>query len=106
MSAASADVASAANVKKLRELSGAPLMDCKNALLNPTVQGDLQKAVDWLRAKGISKVSKSTRETKEGLIGLSYSSPVSVQLYLIQTPLSSSLSPKLVTIPEPRHNSY
>jgi elongation factor Ts len=60
----------AAMVKKLRELSGAPLMDCKHALGNEAVQGDLQKAMDWLRAKGISKVSSSTRETKEGLIGV------------------------------------
>jgi elongation factor Ts len=61
---------SAAMVKKLRELSGAPLMDCKQALGHETVQGDIQKAMDWLRAKGISKVSASKRETKEGLIGV------------------------------------
>ncbi len=61
---------SAAMVKKLRELSGAPLMDCKHALGHETVQGDLQKAMDWLRAKGISKVTASKRETKEGLIGV------------------------------------
>lgn len=63
-------IASAAAVKKLREASGAPLMDCKQALLQPSVQGDLQKAIDWLRAKGIAKATKGNRETKEGLIGI------------------------------------
>jgi elongation factor Ts len=68
--AAGEDVASAAAVKKLRDLSGAPLMDCKAALKNPTVQGDLQKALDWLRAKGIAKATSGNREAKEGLIGI------------------------------------
>jgi translation elongation factor EF-Ts len=45
-------------------------MDCKQALLQPSVQGDLQKAIDWLRAKGIAKATKGNRETKEGLIGI------------------------------------
>jgi len=62
------DVASASAVKKLREASGAPLMDCKKALIH--ANGDLQTALDWLRTKGISKASSSTRETKEGLIGV------------------------------------
>lgn len=64
----SGEVASAAAVKKLREASGAPLMDCKKALINEN--GDHQKALDWLRTKGISKAASSTRETKEGLIGV------------------------------------
>jgi elongation factor Ts len=62
--------ASAAAVKNLRELSGAPLMDCKKALLDATVQGDIQKALDWLRTKGIAKATSGNRETKEGLIGV------------------------------------
>ena len=61
---------SASMVKKLRELSSAPLMDCKAALSHESVQGDLQKAMDWLRAKGIAKANQSKRETKEGLIGV------------------------------------
>jgi translation elongation factor EF-Ts len=68
----SAEHASASAVKKLRGLSGAPLMDCKAALLNASVQGDMQKALDWLRAKGIAKATSANRETKEGLIGLHY----------------------------------
>lgn len=64
---AAADVGA---IKKLREMSGAPMMDCKNALSSPDVQGDLQKALAWLRAKGISKMAQSTRATTEGLIGI------------------------------------
>lgn len=65
--ASAADVGA---IKKLRELSGAPMMDCKNALASPDVQGDLQKALAWLRAKGIAKIASSSRATKEGLIGV------------------------------------
>lgn len=57
-------------LKKLREISSAPMMDCKNALQSPEVAGDIEKAVAWLRAKGLAKITKSTRSTKEGLIGL------------------------------------
>jgi elongation factor Ts len=57
-------------IKKLREMSGAPMMDCKNALSSPDVGGDLQKALAWLRAKGIAKVASSSRATKEGLVGV------------------------------------
>ena len=39
-------------VKELREKTGAGMMDCKKAL--GEVQGDLEKAVDWLRTKGLS----------------------------------------------------
>lgn len=56
-------------VKELRESSGAPMMDCKKALTES--DGDMNKAVDWLRAKGIAKASKSAvREASEGLVGL------------------------------------
>ena len=41
---------SAAMVKELREKTGAGMMDCKKALVE--VDGDLEKAVDWLRQKG------------------------------------------------------
>ena len=59
----------ASMVKELRESSGAPMMDCKKALTE--YEGDMEKAVDWLRAKGIAKASKSAeREALEGLIGV------------------------------------
>ena len=54
-------------VKALREKTNAGMMDCKRALAE--VGGDLEKAEDLLRKKGILKAgSKSTRATKEGLV--------------------------------------
>ncbi|MBC8013104.1 MAG: elongation factor Ts [Methyloceanibacter sp.] len=56
-------------VKDLREKTGAGMMDCK-AALNET-QGDMEAAVDWLRAKGLAKAAKKAgRVAAEGLIGL------------------------------------
>ncbi len=57
---------SAADVKKLREKTGAGMLDCKKAL--EAVNGDMDQAVDWLREKGISKASKKeSRIAAEGL---------------------------------------
>lgn len=54
-------------VKELREKTGAGMMDCKKALVE--VNGDMEKAVDWLRQKGMAKAAKrSGRETCEGLV--------------------------------------
>jgi elongation factor Ts len=59
----------AALVKELREKSGAGMMDCKKALTETA--GDMEAAIDWLRAKGISKADKkSGRTAAEGLIGV------------------------------------
>ena len=56
----------AAQVKDLREKTGAGMMDCKNALA--ASDGDMQKAIDWLREKGIAKsVKKASRIAAEGL---------------------------------------
>jgi elongation factor Ts len=56
-------------VKDLREKTGAGMMDCK-AALNET-KGDMEAAVDWLRAKGLAKAAKKAgRVAAEGLIGL------------------------------------
>ncbi|WP_099866538.1 translation elongation factor Ts [Pararhizobium haloflavum] len=56
-------------VKELRDKSGAGMMDCKKALAE--TNGDMEAAVDWLRAKGISKADKkSSRTAAEGLIGV------------------------------------
>ena len=56
-------------VKTLREKSGAGMMDCKKALTE--TDGDIEAAIDWLRAKGISKADKkSGRTAAEGLIGI------------------------------------
>ena len=60
---------SASMVKELREKTGAGMMDCKTAL-NET-NGDMEAAIDWLRAKGIAKADKkSSRTAAEGLIGV------------------------------------
>ncbi len=61
----------ASMVKTLREMTGAPMMDCKKALQDEAVLGDVDKAVDWLRAKGMAKATKNAdREAKEGLISI------------------------------------
>ena len=59
---------SASMVKELREKSGAGMMDCKKAL-NET-DGNLDKAIEWLRKKGIASAEKkSGRVAAEGAIG-------------------------------------
>ena len=59
---------SAAQVKELRERTGAGMMECKKALQE--ANGDMEKSIDILRAKGASKAAKrSEREAKEGTIG-------------------------------------
>ena len=45
-------------IKKLREKSGAGIVDCKNALLEN--DNDVDKAVDWLRKKGLSVAAKKS----------------------------------------------
>ncbi|PHP67859.1 elongation factor Ts [Zhengella mangrovi] len=58
----------AAMVKELREKTGAGMMDCKTALNENA--GDMEAAIDWLRAKGIAKADKKAgRTAAEGLIG-------------------------------------
>ncbi len=62
-------IISAAQVKELRELTGAGMMDCKAALA--ATDGHMEEAVDWLRAKGIAKADKKAgRTAAEGLIGV------------------------------------
>src|SRR5262245_5001912 len=59
----------ASMVKDLREKTGVGMMDCKAALA--ATKGNMDAAVDWLRAKGLAKAAKkSTRVAAEGLIGL------------------------------------
>ncbi|HEV2000549.1 MAG TPA: translation elongation factor Ts, partial [Xanthobacteraceae bacterium] len=59
----------AAQVKELRDKTGAGMMDCKAALA--ATNGDMEAAVDWLRKKGLSKAAKKAgRVAAEGLIGV------------------------------------
>jgi elongation factor Ts len=58
---------SAEQVKVLRDATGAGMMDSKRAL--EATNGDLEKAKDWLRQKGIAKAgTKAARTAKEGII--------------------------------------
>jgi elongation factor Ts len=60
---------SASMVKELREKTGAGMMDCKSALTETS--GDMEAAVDWLRAKGLAKAAKKAgRVAAEGLIAV------------------------------------
>ena len=60
---------SAQLVKELRDSSGAGMMDAKKALM--ACEGNMEEAVDWLRAKGLSKAAKkSDRVASDGLIGI------------------------------------
>ncbi len=60
---------SAAQVKELRELTGAGMMDCKAAL--GETSGDIEAAVDWLRKKGLAKAAKKAgRVAAEGLVAV------------------------------------
>ena len=59
----------ASMVKDLREKTGVGMMDCKKALNEN--DGDIEAAIDWLRAKGLSKAAKkSDRVAAEGLVGV------------------------------------
>ena len=58
---------SAAQVKELREKTGAPMMDCKQALTE--AKGDMEQAVVVLRKKGVSVAAKkATRVASEGSV--------------------------------------
>ena len=59
----------AASVKELRERTGAGMMDCKKALAE--TNGEMEAAIDWLRAKGLSAAAKKAgRTAAEGLVGV------------------------------------
>jgi elongation factor Ts len=62
----------AADVKNLRERTGAGMMDCKKAM--DETGGDMEAAVDLLRAKGLAAAAKkSSRTAAEGLVGIAVS---------------------------------
>jgi elongation factor Ts len=65
---------SAAQVKELRETTGAGMMDCKAALTE--TDGNLNAAIDWLRTKGLAKAAKKAdRVAAEGLVGIAVNGP-------------------------------
>ena len=58
---------SATQVKELREKTGAPMMDCKQALTES--KGDVEQAIVWLRKKGVATAAKkASRTTSEGSV--------------------------------------
>jgi elongation factor Ts len=58
---------SAAQVKELRDKTGAPMMDCKQAL--QATQANMEEAIVWLRKKGVATAAKkATRATSEGSV--------------------------------------
>lgn len=60
-------VISPSQVKELRERTGAGMMDCKRAL--EEAGGDMEKAVEWLRQKGLAAAAKKAgRATAEGIV--------------------------------------
>ena len=60
---------SAADVKNLREATGAGMMDCKKALVE--ANGDFEQAIDLLRKKGQKiAANRGDRDAKEGLVSL------------------------------------
>jgi elongation factor Ts len=59
----------AGSVKELRERTGAGMMDCKKALAE--TNGEMEAAIDWLRAKGLAAAAKKAgRTAAEGLVGV------------------------------------
>ncbi len=63
----------AGSVKELRERTGAGMMDCKKALAE--TQGEMEAAIDWLRAKGLAAAAKKAgRTAAEGLVGVAVES--------------------------------
>ena len=58
---------SAAQIKDLRGQTGAGILDCRKALQE--TDGDMEKAIDWLRAKGVAKAAKkASRAATQGLV--------------------------------------
>ena len=66
------DKISTSDIRKLRDLTGAGFLDCKEAL--EKTKSDIEKAVDYLRKKGINTAQKkSDRTTSEGLVAINKS---------------------------------
>lgn len=62
-------IISADLVKKLRDITGSGMMNCKNALIE--TNGDIDQAIDWLRKKGLATASKKAgRVTADGIVSI------------------------------------
>ena len=60
-------------IQELRKATGAPMVECKKAISDPEVNGDFEKATEWLRKHGSAKMSSKLagRDASEGLVGIS-----------------------------------
>ena len=84
---------SAKDVAALRKATGAGMMDCKQALEQN--DGDAEKALDWLRAKGIAKAGKlGEREATEGAVEAVVDGNVGV---IVETPRPTAPTPRQLT---------
>jgi elongation factor Ts len=71
----------AKDVKALRDLTGAGMMDCKKAL--EANDGDIEKAVKWLREQGITKsATRTDRENSQGAVAIAANGPVAALVEL------------------------
>ncbi len=87
---------SATDVKNLREQTGAGMMDCKKAL--DEVAGDFQKAVDYLRTKGLAAAAKKqSRVATEGMIAAAVSGKSAVVVEINSETDFASKSPDFVS---------
>ena len=83
----------AKDVKELRERTGVGMMECKGAL--EEAGGDMEKAIDLLRAKGAAKAAKrSAREASEGAVGSYVPCRFSVSWRSAVSVSTSRLSPR------------
>ena len=59
-------------IQQLRKTTGAPMVECKKAISDPEVNGDFDKATDWLRKHGSAKMTSKLagRDASEGLVGI------------------------------------
>jgi hypothetical protein len=79
----------AAAVKNCASAPAPGMMDCKKALTEE-VNGDMEAAVDWLRAKGLAAAAKkSSRTAAEGLVGVAVAAPRALPSKSTARPTSS-----------------
>ena len=79
----------AALVKELRERTNAGMMDCKKALVES--DGDMDKAIDWLREKGLAQAAKKAgRIAAEGAVVAYMTLPTPTTSRISRTPLRST----------------
>ena len=77
------------NVKKLRETTGAGFKDCNIAIKESG--GDIDKAIEILRIKGISKASKKmSRDAKEGVVAIKYQCRRSLEHFALSSTHSAN----------------